>query len=341
MVPSHQPEPQAHCNLSASPDARHSPGSGYLQQEQHWCSPLSHISCVPSGRGHRKIRAFPRVTCGSEVSIKDFGWLKSPVYSAQLSTLLWVPVWQQCLMQTAKNNYPFYTEGETEAQQHSQTCFAGLQLSVQLSSSLTALLWLNNSTVIPGSQKTLLQSVVWQETGKKSTRMLILTCSCGVHQQWVREPPCWLPSRPWRAMHVCTSCWSREESKFGRLRKAQGSATEKDLSTTYTRRATWRGDTSRPLQTVDSFLLWDHHTLGQAPVPSPSMAAPHYQAVGCPGGPSLVAVSLAHCSGLEIRVYSHPLGTAGTAPVGRPSLWAADVTNASKRTTSDTVTLQL
>lgn len=220
MVPSRQPEPQAHCNLSVSPDARHSPGSGYLQQEQHWCSPLSHTTCVPSGRGHRKMRAFPRVTCGSEASTKDFGWLKSPIYSAQLSTLLWVPVWQQCLMQTAKNNHPFYTEGETEAQQHSQTCFAGLQLSVQLSSSLTALVWLSNSTVTLGSQKTLLRSVVWQETGKKSTRMLILTCSCGVHQQWVCEPPCWLPSRPWRAMHVCTSwleqrgeqIWEAEES---------------------------------------------------------------------------------------------------------------------------------
>ena len=67
------------------------------------------------------MRAFPSAACGSEVSIKDFGWLKSPIYSAQLSTLLWVPVWQQCLMQTAKNNHPVFTEGETEAQQHIQT----------------------------------------------------------------------------------------------------------------------------------------------------------------------------------------------------------------------------
>lgn len=217
--------------------------------------------------------------------------------------LPWVPGWQQCLMQTAKNNHPLFTEGETEAQQYTQTCFAGLQISVQLPSSLTAPVWLSNSTVAPGSQKTLLQSVVRQETGKnKSTRMLSLTYSCGVHQHWVCEPLCWLPSRPWRAMCVCSSWWSRDESKFGRLRKAQDSATVKDLSATYTRRATRRGDTSRPLQTVHPFVLWEHHTLGQAPVPSPGTAAPHSPAVGCPSGPSLLAVNQAHCSRLEIRV---------------------------------------
>lgn len=52
----------------------------------------------------------------------------------------------------------------------------------------------------------------------KSTRMLILTCSCGIRHHWVYEPPCWLPSRPWRAVHVCMveqrrqQIWEAEES---------------------------------------------------------------------------------------------------------------------------------
>lgn len=39
--------------------------------------------------------------------------------------------------------------------------------------------------------------------------------------------------------------------------------------------------------------------------------------------------------------YSHPPATAGAAAVGKPSLQSAEVMNASKKTTSDTGTLQL
>jgi len=51
----------------------------------------------------------------------------------------WVPGWQQRLMQRAKNNHPLFSERETQAQQHTQACFAGLLVGVQLPSSLTVL----------------------------------------------------------------------------------------------------------------------------------------------------------------------------------------------------------
>lgn len=78
-----------------------------------------------------------------------------------------------------RTTIPSSQRGKPRPSKHTQKCFARLQLGVQHCSSLTAPVWFSNSTLSPGSQKTLLQPTVWQEIGKtKSTSMLI-------HQPWV------------------------------------------------------------------------------------------------------------------------------------------------------------
>lgn len=85
--------------------------------------------------------------------------------------------------------------------------------------------------------------------------------------------------------------------------KAQGSATEKDLSATYTRRATGRGDTSRA-RTPPCFGNTTPRDSQQSLAPSRQPHALWLRDARLQDGPSLLAVSLACCS-VRKSGYSH------------------------------------
>lgn len=83
--------------------------------------------------------------------------------------------------------------------------------------------------------------------------------------------------------------------------KAQGSATEKDPSATYTRRATRRGDTSR-VRTPPCFGNTMPRDGQWSLAPARQPHALQLRDARLQDGPSLLAVSPARCSGSEIGV---------------------------------------